>query len=294
MSQKVGYYNSNSVGVYESSIQAYLVQVSKIKILSHEQEKELTLEVYENKSSEAAQKLMISHLPLVVKLAFSYKGYGLQLSDLISEGNIGLMKAITKFDPRKGFRLSTYAIWWIKAYITSFVLDSWSLVKQGTALSRKKLFFSLSKIKMALGLDKNLDSEGITSISKIANVSEQDVININNMITSRDISLNTPLNSTNSDGTMLEDIIESDTDNPEEIYSTKQEKEMNVQLVNSALSVLNEREQYILNKRYINNESVSLESIGKELNLSRERVRQIEKRALQKAKQAILDSGYTA
>lgn len=267
----------------QDGINHYLKMVSKIKMLTAEEESALAFEVVNNKSKEAANKLLISHLPLVVKLAYGYKGYGLPIADLISEGNIGLIQAITKFNPQKGFRLSTYAMFWIKAYITNYILDSWSLVKQGSVLGRKKLFFSLSKIKNKLGITA-LNNENIKQISQQTNVSENDVVVVNNMLTSRDVSFNAPVSYNAENSTTLEDVLPDNTHNPEEIYSHNQNTQIAKQQVQTLLSNLSKRESYILINRFAIEKPLSLDALSKKLNISRERVRQIEKAALKKSK----------
>ncbi len=285
---------SNSVRIslfQDTELQRYLNNISSIKMLTLEEENQLSLDVYNNKNKESAQKLIVSHLPLVVKIAYSYKGYGLPLLDIISEGNIGLIRAVAKFNPLKGNRLSTYAIFWIKAYISDYILNSWSLVKMGTISARKKLFFSLNKIKNKLGItNNNLTNSNIQEIAQASNVSKKDVIDINSMLTTRDLYLQSSIYKDQDDSITFEDTIENFDDNPEEIYQNKQSKDYINKMIKSAFEILDDREKAILLRRYVNQKAESLESIGESLKLSRERVRQIEKIALAKAKKFLLNN----
>jgi RNA polymerase sigma-32 factor len=283
--QIVTYNNKKSLVLADTEIKRYLKSISNTQMLSAEEEYNLAIDLYKNKNKLAAEKLLISHLPLVVKIAYSYKNYGLPVADLISEGNIGLMRAITKFDPTKGFRLSTYAMWWIRAYMSSFVLDSWSLVKSGTLLGRKKLFFSLNKIKQSLGItNNNLTEENINSIAQISKTSKQDVIDINNMVVSKDISLNAKLGFSDDSDNTLEDVLQDSSHNPEEELQEKQQQNYIMVMIKEVLSALSDKEKFILINRYTVEKPLSLEAIGKELGISRERVRQIEQKALIKAR----------
>lgn len=274
----------------DNELQRYLKSISKIKMLTAEEEYDLAIEVYDNQDKQAAQKLIISHLPLVVKIAYSYKGYGLSISDLISEGSIGLIRAVAKFDPFKGNRLSTYASFWIKAYITDFILNSWSMVKIGTISARKKLFFSLNKIKNKLGIaNHNLTEQNIKEIAKHSDVSTQDVIDINNMIVGKDLYLQSSVYQDNADSITFDDVIASTDNNPEDDYAHKQNTEFVSTMLQEAFGVLNNREKEILHLRYLVEDTLTLEEIGAKLSLSRERVRQIEKVALEKSKQFLIN-----
>ncbi len=267
-----------------SELDVYLAQVSKVKLLTEQEELDLANQFYYKKDKAAANKLVVSHLPLVVKIAYSYKGYGLPLIDLISEGNIGLMKAITKFDPTKGYRLSTYAIWWIKAYMADYILNSWSLVKTTTLSARKKLFFSLNKIKKQLNISStSLSNEEASLIAKESGVSKGDVLEVNNMIYARDAYLDSTLGSDENSST-LGDVIPDLDLNPEEKYMEKEKSSVEQTSIKQVLEVLDSREKEIIVKRYMQTKPVSLEVLGKALNISRERVRQIEVKALKKAK----------
>ncbi|MDR2007856.1 MAG: RNA polymerase factor sigma-32 [Alphaproteobacteria bacterium] len=268
-------------------LKRYLSIISKIKSLTLEEEQAFSKDWLENKNKESAQKLIVSHLPLVVKMAYSYKGYGLSIMDLISEGSIGLMRAVDKFNPYNGNRLSTYAMWWIKAYMTDYILNSWSLVKTGTLSGRKKLFFSLNKIKTKLGIFGNsLSREEVSMIAKQTNTTEADVEDINGIILGRDLYINAKIGD-DSAGSTFENLLPSSEENPEENFITKQEERNTKKMVSDVFKVLNDREKEILTKRYIVEKTQSLEEIGKALGISRERVRQIEMKALAKARELL-------
>lgn len=274
----------------ENQLSAYLNKVSKIKMLSAEEEYDLAVKWKEEANNQAAQLLMISYLPLVVKIAYSYKNYGQSIPDLISEGNLGLMRAIYKFNPYKGFRLATYAMWWIKAYISEYILNSWSIVKSGSALGRKKLFFSLRKMKQKLGITtKSMSDEQITNVSTVLNTSKEDVIALNNMLEQKDVSLEAPL--VNTDGySTYGDILPDCALNPEEVISSQEETQFSQTSTVKVLKNLNPRERFIIEQRFLIENPRTLNDIGVELNLSRERVRQIEQKALKKAKTYLLSS----
>lgn len=268
-----------------NELKRYLAIISKIKNLTPEEEKKLSLEWFEQKNKDSAQKLVISHLPLVVKMAYSYKGYGLSTMDLISEGSIGLMRAVDKFNPYNGNRLSTYAIWWIKAYMSDYILNSWSLVKTGTLQGRKKLFFSLNKIKSRLGIVSNsLSKEELEIIAKQTKTSTRDVQDINSIISSRDLYISASISSDENSSSTFENLLTTKEKNPEEVVILNQEQSNIKKMGASVLKILNDREKEILTKRYILEKTQSLEEIGKSLGISRERVRQIEVKALQKAR----------
>lgn len=276
------------VTLKDSLLSSYLSKVSKIKMLTEQEEASLALKWKEEANQQAAQLLMVSHLPLVVKIAYGYKNYGQPVLDLISEGNIGLMKAIYKFDPYKGFRLATYAMWWIKAYITEYILNSWSLVKSGSIAGRKKLFFSLRRLKQKLGIHTNAISEdNVNQISTMLNVSKEDVKYVNAMLENKDLSLETPIYNSEGSSAVYADILPDLKYNPEELVSIKEETSNTKIVANKAIQVLNSRERFIIEQRFLTDNPRSLSDIGKELNLSRERVRQIEQKALQKAKNHI-------
>lgn len=269
----------------DTVLSSYLSKVSKIKMLTEEEEKNLSLKWKEESNQQAAQLLMVSHLPLVVKIAYGYKNYGQPVIDLISEGNIGLMKAIYKYDPYKGFRLATYAMWWIKAYITEYILNSWSVVKSGSIAGRKKLFFSLRRLKQKLGIHTQAISEANTEkISSMLNVSKEDVKYVNAMLENKDMSLEAPIYNSEGSSVVYGELLPDSNYNPEEMFTIKEHSSNTKAAANKAMQVLNTRERFIIEQRFLTENPRSLSDIGKELNLSRERIRQIEQKALQKAK----------
>lgn len=277
---------SMASSVEGNELKRYLSIISKIKSLTPEEEKQLSLEWFEKKNKDSAQKLVVSHLPLVVKMAYSYKGYGLSIMDLISEGTIGLMRAVDKFNPYNGNRLSTYAMWWIKAYMSDYILNSWSLVKTGTLQGRKKLFFSLNKVKSRLGIVGNsLSKEEAKLVAKETNTSVKDVEDINSIISSRDLYISASTSNDDNAVSTFENLLPSKEETPEEIVIVNQEQSNIKKMIKSVFKNLNDREKEILTKRYILEKTQSLEEIGKSLGISRERVRQIEVKALQKSRE---------
>ena len=277
---------SMASSVEGNELKRYLSIISKIKSLTPEEEKQLSLEWFEKKNKDSAQKLVVSHLPLVVKMAYSYKGYGLSIMDLISEGTIGLMRAVDKFNPYNGNRLSTYAMCWIKAYMSDYILNSWSLVKTGTLQGRKKLFFSLNKVKSRLGIVGNsLSKEEAKLVAKETNTSVKDVEDINSIISSRDLYISASTSNDDNAVSTFENLLPSKEETPEEIVIVNQEQSNIKKMIKSVFKNLNDREKEILTKRYILEKTQSLEEIGKSLGISRERVRQIEVKALQKSRE---------
>lgn len=268
--------------VNDGDISSYINAVKNIPRLSPEEEFDLAIKVQEHHDIKAAEKLVESNLFLVVATAFEYKGYGLPISDIISEGNIGLMKAVKKYDPKKGFRLSTYALWWIRATINEFILSSWSLVKIGTQSAQKKLFFSLKKIKAKLGIyhDSDMSDEQVKQIAQDLQVDEADVIEMNNRIV-KDVSLNKIIPSSDNNIEPISQLA-SPIPNSEEIVSSNEDKSLRMQLLFNALHQLNPREQLVIKKRRLSENPSTLEELSSELNISKERVRQIENRAMEK------------
>ena len=241
---------------------------------------------------EAAHKLVTSHLRLVVKLAMGYRGYGLQVSELISEGNIGLMQAVRKFDPYKGFRLSTYAIWWIKAAMQEYVLKSWSLVKIGTTAAQKKLFFNLRKIKNRINAIDSGDMapDEVATIASELNVSDREVVDMNRRMMGHDQSLNTPMRSDGEEGNEWIDQLEDEARGDQESnYAARQELTQRSNLLGQSLSVLNEREIDIFKLRRLQEPQATLADLSKKYEISSERVRQIENRAFEKVQKFITD-----
>ena len=267
----------------------YLNEIKKFPMLSAEEEYTLATRLRIHGDTDAAHKLVTSHLRLVAKLAMGYKGYGLPITDIMSEGNVGLMQAVQKFDPEKGFRLATYALWWVKAAMQEYILRSWSLVKIGTTAVQKKLFFNLRRAKNQIQAyeDGDLNPENLEKISKQLNVPEKEVVNMNRRLSGADPSLNAKISSDDGSQTEWQDWIEADTPNQEEEYAEKEEDSIRKDLISESLSVLNERELDIVQTRRLSEETTTLEELSEKYDISRERVRQIEVRALEKIKEEI-------
>lgn len=259
-------------------------------MLKAEDEYALAVRYVEDGDVDAAHQMVTSHLRLVAKIAMGYRGYGLPVADLVSEGNIGLMKAVKKFDPYKGFRLSTYAMWWIRASITEYVLKSWSLVKMGTVAAQKKLFFSLRKHKARLGIDDNgeLMPEHAAQLSRDLKVSEHDIVNMNRRMASRDMSLNAPLSRDEDGATEFQDTLVAEGVSPEQFTETNQERSLHHKMLTVAMENLDERELHIFTERRLKDDPVTLEHLGDHYGISRERVRQLEVRAFDKVQKAVL------
>ncbi len=275
--------------VNDGGISAYINMVKNIPHLTPQEEYDLAVKVQKNHDLEAAEKLIKSNLFLVVATAFEYKGYGLPISDIISEGNIGLMKAVKKFDPDKGFKLSTYALWWIRATINEFVLSSWSLVKIGTQAAQKKLFFSLKKIKAKLGIyhDSDLTPTEVKDVANELDVSEDDVVEMNRRV-SKDSSLNKVISDDDSNTTESLNMLVAETPNSEEITADDEMRTLRTKMLTEAMQSLNPREQVILTRRRLTETPATLDDLSVELKISKERVRQIENRALEKLSLALL------
>ena len=267
----------------ENGLRAYLETIKKFPVLSEEEETLLLKNFKENGDLAAAQKLITSHLRLAVKIALTYRHYGLPTADLISEANIGLMQAVKKFDVNKNVRLSTYAILWIKAALNDFVLRSWSLVKIGTVAAQKKLFYNLGRIKARLGIyeNKELAPSVVKKIAQELVVDEKDVVEMNQRI-SGDTSLNSAAHNNDDEQVEKIDLLADKSQNIEGKLEQKQEAEMRRKILQSCLAKLNEREQYIVKTRMLTDNPQTLEDIGAKFNISRERVRQIEKKAFEK------------
>jgi len=265
----------------------YLNEIKKFPMLSAEEEYTLANRLTIHGDTDAAHQLVTSHLRLVAKLAMGYKGYGLPITDIISEGNVGLMQAVQKFDPEKGFRLATYALWWVKAAMQEYILRSWSLVKIGTTAVQKKLFFNLRRAKNQIQAyeDGDLNPENLEKISKQLNVPEKEVVNMNRRLSGADPSLNAKISSDDGSQTEWQDWLEADQPNQEEEYAEKEEDTIRKELISEALKILNERELDIVQTRRLSEESATLEELSEKYDVSRERVRQIEVRALEKIKE---------
>jgi RNA polymerase sigma-32 factor len=271
----------------------YLAQIKKFPMLDAEEEYLLAKNWIERGNLKAAHKLVTSHLRLVAKIAMGYRGYGLPVNELISEGNIGLMQAVKKFDPEKGFRLATYAMWWIKASIQEYVLKSWSLVKMGTTTAQKKLFFNLKKLKnqIAPNQEGDLRNEHVEEISKRLDVSSHEVVNMNRRLMGHEKSLNDPIKAGETDE--WQDWLVDDRLDQELIVSQKQEYDDKKELLNQAMSILNDREKEILKERRLSENPKTLEDLSKKYKISRERIRQIETKAFEKLQKSMINSSKT-
>jgi RNA polymerase sigma-32 factor len=281
--------NTPSVPVIssEGNLSRYLQEIRKFPMLEPQQEFMLAKSWREHGDTEAAHKLVTSHLRLVAKIAMGYRGYGLPLSELISEGNVGMMQAVKRFDPDRGFRLATYAMWWIRAAIQEYILHSWSLVKMGTTAAQKKLFFNLRKLKGQMqAIDEgDLSPEHVTQIATKLDVPEQDVVSMNRRLASPDHSLNAPLRA-DSEGEW-QDWLVDEQETQEITLAEREELGKRRALLKSAMTNLNERERHILTERRLKDEPTTLEDLSQHYGISRERVRQIEVRAFEKLQKNI-------
>ncbi len=277
---------SPSVG----GLSIYLAQIKKFPMLDAEEEYMLAKNWRENGSLQSAHKLVTSHLRLVAKIAMGYRGYGLPVNELISEGNIGLMQAVKKFDPDKGFRLATYAMWWIKAAIQEYVLRSWSLVKMGTTSAQKKLFFNLKKIKNQIAPEQegDLRDDQVKEISKRLDVGSDEVINMNRRMMGQEKSLNDPIKSGETDE--WQDWLVDDSLDQELLVSQKQEYEDKKELLESAMKILNDREKEIIIARRLKENPETLDELSKKFKISRERIRQIETKAFEKLQKSMISA----
>jgi len=274
----------------DGGLSKYLSQIRKFPILSAEEEYMLAKSWKERGDLKSAQKLVTSHLRLVAKIAMGYRGYGLPVSEMVSEGNIGLMQAVKKFEPDKGFRLATYAMWWIKASIQEYILRSWSLVKMGTTSAQKKLFFNLKKIKNQLSPNNagDLNDVHVEEISKRLNVKKEEVVSMNRRLLGKEKSLNDPIK--DEDGTEWQDWISDDKIDQELKLSQQQEFDERKKLMDSSMEILNSREKAILKARRLSEEVSTLEDLSKKYKISRERIRQIETKAFEKLQKAMLNT----
>jgi RNA polymerase sigma-32 factor len=272
----------------EQGLSRYLSEIRKFPMLEKNEEFMLARRWRDHEDTEAAEKMVTSHLRLVAKIAMGYRGYGLPMAEVISEGNVGLMQAVKKFDPDKGFRLATYAMWWIKASIQEYILRSWSLVKMGTTAAQKKLFFNLRRMKKNLDAyeDTDLHPDDVTTIATTLGVSEVEVVNMNRrMMMGGDASLNVSLRE-EGEG-QWQDILEDDTPLQDEIVAEAEEKSVRHEMLLEAMGSLNDRERDILTERRLTEDPKTLEELSQVYNVSRERVRQIEVRAFEKVQKAI-------
>ena len=268
----------------DNNLGRYLEHIKKFPMLEAGEEYLLAKDWLEKQDTKAAHKLVTSHLRLVAKIAMGYRGYGLPIADLIAEGNIGMMHAVKKFDPEKGFRLATYAMWWIKAAIQEFVLRSWSQVKIGTTASQKKLFFNLRKIKGKINAleDGDLTPNQVNHIAKTLDVSEDDVVSMNRRMLGGDHSLNSQINRQDGEEAEWQDMLTDERDNQETQYVNHQEKNIRNKMMLEALDYLKPREKDIIIKRRLTENPKTLEDLSQEYKVSRERIRQIETRAFEK------------
>ncbi len=274
----------------EGSLSSYLTRIKKFPMLSAEEEYMLAKSWKDRGDLKSAQKLVTSHLRLVAKIAMGYRGYGLPVSEMVSEGNIGLMQAVKKFEPEKGFRLATYAMWWIKASIQEYILRSWSLVKMGTTAAQKKLFFNLKKIKNQLSANNagDLKTEHVEEISKRLNVKKEEVVSMNRRLLGKEKSLNDPIKG--EDGTEWQDWIVDNKTDQELKLSHEQEFSQKKKLMDNSMSILNPREKEILTARRLSENIATLEELSERYKVSRERIRQIETKAFEKLQKAMLNA----
>ena len=273
----------------DNNLGRYLDQIKKFPMLAAEDEYNLAKDWLDKNNTKSAHKLVTSHLRLVAKIAMGYRGYGLPVADLIAEGNIGMMHAVKKFDPEKGFRLATYAMWWIKAAIQEFVLRSWSQVKIGTTASQKKLFFNLRKIKSKINAleDGDLSPKQVNHIAKTLDVPEDDVISMNRRMLGGDHSLNAQMNKNDGEETEWQDLLTDDSENQETLFAKHQEKTIRNKLMIDALNLLKIKEKDIIIKRRLTDDPKTLEELSQEYKVSRERIRQIETRAFEKLQEVM-------
>ncbi len=269
----------------EDGLRRYLQEIAKIPMLEPKEEVELSRKWRDDGDVEAAHRLVTSHLRLVAKIAFKYRGYGLPVGDLIAEGNIGMMQAVKRFDPEKGFRLSTYAIWWIRASIQEYILRSWSMVKIGSSAAQKRLFFNLRKIKAKIGAngaisERGMSDEQVGDIARILAVNPQDVVDMDQRMSGQDVYLNSAAYQEGEGEKM--DFLESPGENQETVLAERQEASNKQSLLQRALTTLSDRERDIIERRRLKETPDTLEDLSKAYSISRERVRQIEVRAFEK------------
>ena len=273
----------------ESGLSVYLAQIKKFPMLDAEEEYMLAKNWKTTGNLKSAEKLVTSHLRLVAKIAMGYKGYGMPVNEMISEGNVGLMKAVKKFEPEKGFRLATYAMWWIKASIQEYILRSWSLVKIGTTTAQKKLFFNLKKLKnqIAPKSEGDLRDEHVTEIAKKLDVNKDEVVSMNRRLSGKEHSLNAPIG---EDGDEWQDWVVDKEMDQELKFAQKEEMNQRKDLLKDSIKILNDREKEILYARRLNDKPTTLESLSKKYKISRERIRQIENKAFEKVQKHMINA----
>jgi RNA polymerase sigma-32 factor len=277
-----------SIASGEGGLTRYLEEIRRFPMLEPQQEYMLAKRYQEHGDTKAAHQLVTSHLRLVAKIAMGYRGYGLPIGEVISEGNVGLMQAVKKFEPERGFRLATYAMWWIKASIQEYILRSWSLVKMGTTANQKRLFFNLRKVKGKIQAldDGDLNPEQVAEIATRLNVSEAEVVSMNRRL-SGDASLNAPIRASEGESGEWQDWLVDEHESQEAMLAEQDELDHRRNMLNEALGVLNERERRIFEARRLAEDPITLEDLSSEFDISRERVRQIEVRAFEKVQDAV-------
>ena len=272
----------------EGGLSRYLSEIRKFPMLPKDEEFMLAKRWQEHQDAQAAHKMVTSHLRLVAKIAMGYRGYGLPIGEVISEGNVGLMQAVKKFDPDKGFRLATYAMWWIRASIQEYILRSWSLVKMGTTAAQKKLFFNLRKAKSEIAAlqEGDLRPDQVSQIATKLGVLDEEVISMNRRLSGGDASLNSPLRA-DSESEWQDWLVDEDTPSQESLVAEEQEKSIRMSLLEEAMTELTDRERHILTERRLKDEPTTLEELASQYGVSRERVRQIEVRAFEKLQKSM-------
>ena len=283
--------NLPSVVSGEGGLSRYLEEIRRFPMLQPQEEYMLAKRYHEHDDTDAAHRLVTSHLRLVAKIAMGYRGYGLPIGEVISEGNVGLMQAVKKFEPERGFRLATYAMWWIKASIQEYILRSWSLVKMGTTANQKRLFFNLRKVKgriQALN-DGDLNPQQVSEIATRLKVSEEEVVSMNRRL-SGDASLNAPIRATEGESGEWQDWLADESNSQEQMLVDRDELENRRAMLTGAMSALNDRERRVFEARRLSEDPITLEELSGEFDISRERVRQIEVRAFEKVQAAVRDA----
>lgn len=280
-----------SVATGEGGLTRYLEEIRRFPMLQPDEEYMLAKRYAEHEDTQAAHKLVTSHLRLVAKIAMGYRGYGLPIGEVISEGNVGLMQAVKKFEPERGFRLATYAMWWIRAAIQEYILRSWSLVKMGTTANQKRLFFNLRKTKSKIQAldDGDLNPEQVQEIARRLNVTEEDVISMNRRL-GGDASLNAPIRATEGESGQWQDWLVDENESQEDILLEQDELENRRAMLVDAMDTLNEREKRIFQARRLSEDPITLEELSGEFGVSRERVRQIEVRAFEKVQEIMQEA----
>ncbi|HKP78420.1 MAG TPA: RNA polymerase sigma factor RpoH [Phenylobacterium sp.] len=280
--------NALAVMSPEGGLSRYLSEIRKFPMLPKDEEFMLAKRWQEHQDAEAAHKMVTSHLRLVAKIAMGYRGYGLPIGEVISEGNVGLMQAVKKFDPDKGFRLATYAMWWIRASIQEYILRSWSLVKMGTTAAQKKLFFNLRKAKSEIAAlqEGDLRPDQVSVIATKLGVLDEEVVSMNRRLSGGDASLNSPMRA-DSESEWQDWLVDNDTPSQESVVADTQEMNLRMSLLEAAMTELTDRERHILTERRLKDEPTTLEELASEYGVSRERVRQIEVRAFEKLQKSM-------